>query len=147
MSVLNQSGHGPEVKNQIGTVPSAPVAGTVNGTGIDRRGFNWCMLEAQTGAETGAPSTRTLDAKLQHSDVIGSGYVDYTPGGVAANGAVAQLTAVNTRKRKTIDIRGAKAFIRVVSTVAFTAGTAPTLANVVTMQLSGADLLPAQADD
>jgi hypothetical protein len=147
MSILNQSGPGPEVKNQLGTVPAASAAGTVNGTGVDRRGFNFAILEAQTGAATGAPTTQTLDCKLQHSDVVGSGYVDYQPGGVAAAGAVAQITAVNTRKRKTIDLRGAKAFVRVVTVTAFTGGSSPTLANVCTLQLSGADVLPAQADD
>lgn len=147
MSALNVSGPGPEVKNQIGTVPAASAAGTVNGTGVDRLGFKWCILEAQTGAATGTPTTQTFDVKLQHSDASGSGYADFTPGGVAAAGAVAQITAVNTRKRKTINLGEAKRYIRVVSVTAFTGGTTPTLANVATMQLAGADTLPAQSDD
>lgn len=146
MSTINQSGPGPEVKNQIGTVPAASAAGTVNGTGVDRRGFNFAILEAQTGAATGTPTTQALDAKLQHADTLAGSYTDYVPG-AAGSGAVAQITAVNSRKRKQIDLRGAKAFVRVVTTTAFTGGTTPTLANVVTLQLSGADALPAQADD
>lgn len=146
MSTINQSGPGPEVKNQIGTVPAASAAGTVNGTGVDRRGFNFAILEAQTGAVTGAPAAQTLDAKLQHADTLGGSYTDFVPG-AAGSGAVAQITAVNSRKRKQIDLRGAKPFVRAVATVGFTGGTAPTLANVVTLQLSGADALPAQADD
>lgn len=141
MSILNVSGPGPEIKNQLGTVPAASAAGTVNGTGVDRLGFNYAVLEAQTGAATGTPTTQTLDCKLQHSDVIGSGYVDVT------GGAVAQITAVNSRKRKTIDLRGLKRYVRVVTVTAFTGGTSPTLANVCTLQLSGADSLPAQNDD
>jgi hypothetical protein len=147
MSILNQSGPGPEVKNQLGTVPAASSAGTVNGTGIDRRGFNFLILEAQTGVATGTPTSFTMDVKLQHSDVVGSGYADFQPGGVAIAGAVAQITAVSSRKRKQIDLRGAKAFVRVVNVIAFVGGTSPTLANVATMQLSGADVLPAQLDD
>lgn len=147
MSALNQSGPGPEVKNQLGTVPAASVAGTVNGTGVDRRGFNFLILEAQTGATTGTPTSFTMDVKLQHSDVVGSGYTDFQPGGVAIAGAVAQITAVSSRKRKQIDLRGAKAFVRVVNVIAFVGGTSPTLANVATMQLAGADVLPAQLDD
>lgn len=141
MSILNVSGPGPEVKNQVGTVPAASAAGTVNGTGVDRLGFNYAVLEAQTGAVTGAPSAQTLDCKLQHSDASGSGYTDVT------GGAVAQITAANTRKRKTIDLRGLKRYVRVVTVAAFTGGTTPTIANVCTLQLAGTDVLPAQADD
>jgi hypothetical protein len=147
MSILNQSGSGPEVKNQLGTVPAASSAGTVNGTGIDRRGFNFLILEAQTGVTTGTPTSFTMDVRLQHSDVVGSGYTDYQPGGVATAGAVAQITAASSRRRKQIDLRGAKAFVRVVNVIAFVGGTTPTLANVATMQLAGADVLPAQLDD
>lgn len=146
MSILNQTGPGPEVKNQIGTVPAASAAGAVNGTGVDRRGFNFAILEAVTGAVTGAPTTQTLDAKIQHCATLGGTYADYVPG-AAGSGAVAQITAINTRKRKQIDLRGALPFVRVVSTTAFTGGTSPTLANYVGLQLSGADVLPAQADD
>ena len=141
MTVLNVSGPGPELKNQLGTVPVAQAAGTVNGTGVDRLGFNFAVLEAQTGAITGAPSAQTLDCKLQHSDASGSGYTDVT------GGAVAQITAANSRKRKTIDLRGLKRYVRVVTVAAFTGGTTPTIANVCTLQLAGADTLPAQSDD
>lgn len=141
MSILNISGPGPEVKNQVGTVPAASAAGTVNGTGVDRLGFAFAVLEAQTGATTGTPTTQTVDCKLQHSDASGSGYTDVT------GGAVAQITAINTRKRKTIDLRPLKRYVRVVTVTAFTGGTTPTIANVCTLQLSGADTLPAQSDD
>ena len=142
MSILNQTGPGPEVKNQIGTVPAASAAGVVNGTGVDRRGFNFAILEAQTGALTGAPTTQTLDAKIQHCATLGGTYADFVPG-VAGSGAVSQISAANTRKRKQIDLRGALPFVRVVTTTGFTGGTTPTMANVVTLQLAGADLLPA----
>ena len=147
MSILSVSGPGPELKNQVGTPPAASSAGAVNGTGIDRLGANFAILEAVTGAATGTPSTQTLDVKLQHSDAVGSGFVDFAPGGVALAGAVAQITAINARKRKQIDLRGAKRYIRVVSTVAFTGGTTPTLANYAGVQLGGFDILPAQVDD
>ena len=148
MSVIALSGLGPEIKNAIGLSPQSPAAGTVNGTGVDRLGFNACVLEVDTGAVTGAPSTQTLDVKLQHSDVIGSGYADFVPvSGVAASGAVAQLTAVNTRKRKSIDLRGAKRYVRCVAVTAFTGGSSPTLYQCAKLILAGADTLPAQADD
>jgi hypothetical protein len=146
MSVISLSGLGPEIKNQIGISPAAPVAGTVNGTGVDRMGFNACVLEVDTGASTGTPGSLTLDVKLQHSDVIGSGYADYVPG-VAGSGAVAQITAINSRKRKSIDLRGAKRYVRAVAVTAFVGGTAPTLFQCTKLILAGADTLPAQADD
>ena len=147
MGNINLSGIGPELKIQQGSVPAAVAAGTRNGTGFSRKGFNSCVLEAQTGALSGAPTGQTVDVKLQHSDVVGSGYVDYTPGGVAANGAVAQITAAITRKRKSIDLRGAKEFIRTVEVTGFTGGTSPTIGAANTVILGGADVLPAQADD
>jgi hypothetical protein len=147
MSILNSSGQGPELKFQIGTPPVAAAAGVVNGTGIDRLGANFCVLESVTGAVTGAPTTQTQDVKLQHSDALGSGYVDFLPGGVAAAGAVAQITAANSRKRKQIDLRGAKRYIRAVTTTAFTGGTTPTLASYVAVVLGGYDVLPPQVDD
>jgi hypothetical protein len=141
MSILNVSGPGPEIKNQIGTVPAAQAAGAVNGTGVSRVGFNYAVLEVQTGVTTGTPGSFTLDAKLQHSDVIGSGYVDVT------GAAVSTVTAASSRKRKTVDLRTLKPFVRVVTTAAFVGGTSPTICNVVTLQLAGADILPAQSDD
>lgn len=146
MSALNQSGPSPELKNQIGTVPAASAAGVVTGTGIDRRGFNFVMLEAMTGALTGGPTTQTLDVKLQHCATVGGSYTDFVPG-AAGSGAVAQITAANSRKRKTIDIRGALPFIRVSTTTGFTGGASPTMANSVSMLLAGVDILPAQLDD
>ena len=147
MSIDTISGIGPQVKLAIGTPPGNIAAGTVNGSAIDRLDFNSCVLEVQTGAVGGGPTTQTLDVKLQHSDVSGSGYVDYQPGGVAAAGAVAQLTAINTRKRKSIDLRGAKRYIRAVAVTAFTGGASPTFGQAVVVVLGGAVVQPAQADD
>lgn len=151
MSNLNVSGPGAEIKIVNGTPPAASAAGAVVGanytTGVDRLGANFVVLDAATGALTGGPATQTLDVKLQHSDLIGSAYVDYAPGGVAAAGAVAQITAANARKRKQIDIRGAKRFVRVSTTTGFTGGASPTMANSVEMIFGGFDVLPAQVDD
>lgn len=138
---------GYDQKFQIGAPPAASAAGTVNGTGVDRYGFHSVVVEVQTGATTGTPTTQTLDVKLQHSDSSGSGYADFQPDGTAASGAVAQLTAANTRKRKTISLDGAKRYIRAVAVTAFTGGASPTLASAVVLCLKGAVEQPAQADD
>lgn len=140
MSNLNLSGIGPELKIQTGTAPVAGTAGTVNGTGFDRLGFNSCVLDVECGAATGSPSSFTLDVKLQHSDASGSGYADLT------GAAVAQITAAG-RKRKSVNLAGAKRYIRAVTVVTLTGGSTPTLPNAAIVILGGADSVPAQADD
>jgi hypothetical protein len=140
------SGIGPSAKFVTGIPPTAPAAGTVNGAAIDRMGFANCVVEVEVGAVTGAPTTQTLDVKVQHSDTSGGTYADFVPG-AAGTGAVAQLTAINTRKRKSIDLRAAKRFVRLVAVTAFTGGTAPTFFQCAKMVLAGADAIPAQVDD
>lgn len=152
MSLDSVFGIGPMVKLVTGIAPSSPLAGTVTGanytTGVDRTGFLKALIEVEVGAAGGGPTTQTLDVKIQHSDTVGGSYTDWVPvTGVAASGAVAQITAVNTRKRKEVDLRGAKQFIRLSATTAFTGGASPTLFQAAAIILSGADTLPAQADD
>lgn len=149
MTAQTITGIGAEVAAKIGLVPSARAAGAVNGTGIDRRGFNSCVLIAKTGAVAGAPSAQTFDAKLQHSDTVGGTYADFVPSvpQPSPSGAVAQIAAADTIKKRSIDLRTAKAFIRVVGTTAFTGGTTPTMESDATLVLGGADTLPTAADD
>lgn len=146
MSAQTISGVGLEVATRIGVDPAERSAGAANGTGIDRQGFNSCVLVAQSGAVTGAPSAQTLDVKLQHSDAQGSGFVDYQPDGTAASGAVAQVTAASSAKKRSINLRGAKRYIRAVATVGFTGGSSPTLHSSALIVLGGADVVPV-ADD
>jgi hypothetical protein len=141
------TGVGGEIKVVSGIQPKARDASTEYGTGVDRTGFASCVLQAMAGPTSGTPTTQTCDVKLQHSDASGSGYVDFQPGGVAAAGAVAQLTAADTSKRKAINLAGAKQYIRVAAVTAFTGGTTPTFASSASLVLGGADTLPAQSDD
>jgi hypothetical protein len=144
MSAQNISGIGAEAAPRIGLAPQALAAGTVNGTGIDRRGFNSCKLVAKTGATSGTPTSFTEDVKLQHADTVGGTYTDYTPSvpNPGGSGAVGQITAANTIRDRAIDLKTAKAFIRAVATTAFVGGTAPTVLCDVTIILGGADTLP-----
>jgi hypothetical protein len=148
MTAQTITGVGPEVSTKIGLDAAARSAGAVNGTGIDRRGFNSCVLVAQTGAVSGAPSAQTFDVKLQHSDTLGGTYTDFTPSvpNPGASGAVAQITAASAVKKRSIDLKTAKPFIRAVGTTGFTGGTAPTLLSSALIVLGGADVLPI-ADD
>jgi hypothetical protein len=148
MTAQTITGIGNEVASRIGLDPSARSAGAANGTGIDRTGFNSCALIALAGAVTGAPSAQTFDVKLQHADTLGGSYTDFVPSipQPSPTGAVAQLTAASSLKKRSIDLKTAKKFIRAVGTVAFTGGTAPTLNTSAVIVLGGADTLP-QVDD
>jgi len=128
---------------QIGTVPSATVAGgAVNGTGIDRENPGAavglalsCDLVAVSGAIVGAPTTQTIDAKIQDS-ADNATFADYKPDGVTV-AAIAQITAANTLARKRVDLSNARRYIRVVTTTAFTGGASPSFASAVFVELGG----------
>lgn len=149
MTAQTISGVGAEVLCRTGIDPAARVAGTSNGVGIDRMGFNSCVLIGKAGAVTGAPSALTADFKLQHADTLAGSYADYTPTvpSPGGTGAVAVLNAVSSIKKRTIDLKAARRFIRVFCTVGFTGGTAPTLFSDATLVLGGADTLPTTADE
>lgn len=130
-----------------GLPPLANAAGTRNGAAIDRNVaggvmYNSATLYAASGAETGGPTTRTLDAKIQDSADGSTGWADYIPPGQATVAAITQITAVNSEAEVDIDLSGAKRYIRVVETVAFTGGASPTLNSQETVILGGADRIP-----
>jgi len=132
-------------KSTKGNPPAAVSAGTRNGAAIDRSPaggvhYHGLTLHAASGAETGAPSARTLDAKIQDSADGSTGWADYIPQATVA--AIAQITAANAEAEVDVDLSGAKRYVRVVEVVAFTGGTAPTLGAQETVILSGADRTP-----
>lgn len=73
-------------------------------------------VELSLGAVTG--TTPTNDVKLQHSDASGSGFVD-VPGGAFTQLATADAGSV---KKKVVDARALKKFLRIHQTVG---GTTP----------------------
>lgn len=120
---------GGEVKVVKSLAPAARSAGAVNGAVIDVRGFNSAILHVQAGAETGTPTGRTLDSKVQGSLDGSTGWADLvpsTPYPGSAVAAIAQITAVNTERSKSFPLEGVN-YIRETQTPAFTGGTAPTL--------------------
>ncbi|HEY4112868.1 MAG TPA: hypothetical protein VGM17_02300 [Rhizomicrobium sp.] len=126
------------IKGKPGVAPQASSAGTVNGGWTDRLGYQSCLLFAQTGAASGSPSTQTLDCKLQSADDnSGTNAADID------GAAISQITAVNSNASASVDLLGAKRWIRAVSTVAFTGGTSPTLLHSAAIVLGGAQELPA----
>jgi hypothetical protein len=126
-----------------GTPPAAVSAGTRNGAAINRIGFRSLTLHAATGAETGSPSARTVNAKIQDSADGSTGWADYVPPGSSTAAAVAEITAANAEAEVDVDLAGAKAYVRVVEVTAFTGGTSPTLGVATTVVLGGPESVPA----
>jgi hypothetical protein len=124
---------GPALSRNIGSIlrvvtsvnPANQAAGTINGAAIDRAGQGGknfsesCVLKVSNGAASGAPTSRSVDGKLQDSPDGSTGWADI-PGA-----AVSQITADNTDAQVDVDLSGAKRFIRSVVTVAFVGGTSP----------------------
>lgn len=126
-----------------GILPAARSAGAVAPTGIDRTGFQSCQVIAFTGADSGSPTARSFDAKLQDNTVATAGdggWADADACGLnsPATADLAQIAAVNSEARKAFNLNPAKQFIRVHGTVAFTAGTSPTLLCGAVIVLGGA---------
>lgn len=76
-------------------------AGTVNGTGIDCRGYDETLIVLALGT---IPSNGTVDVHIEESDILGSGYADITGAvftqKVAGTGALTYVGRLNLRERK-----------------------------------------------
>jgi hypothetical protein len=131
---------------------AAQSAGTINGAIIDRFAptpaqpsgvtaytavndpagiYGTAIIGAATGACTGSPSAQSLTFKVQHgalangsdmADVPASAYVDSNGGSANAP----SLTADGSSAYIGVSLEGLGRYIRVVATLAFTGGTAPT---------------------
>ena len=122
----------------ISVFPESAAAGTVNGTSIDRALHNMsqsCVLHQVVGAESGAPTTASVQTKLQDSP-DNSTWSDYKAG-TANVQQTAALTAANSENTAAIDLTAANRFIRAVSTVAFTGGTSPAILLAADIILGG----------
>jgi len=125
------------LKSLIGISPQNSAGATINGTGFSRDGFDSCVLVVAAGATTGAPTSFTVDGKLQSSDAVGGTYADIT------GAAITALTAIDTIGNKNVDLGAIDEFIRAVVITAFVGGTAPTVDVAAVVILGGADVLPA----
>ncbi len=134
--MYQSSNIGALIKAVPGVAPAAQSAGAVNGAAIDRLGYLSCVLAVITGAVTGTPSAQSSTCQIEHSD-------DGLSNWGALTGAQVAVTGANSIGQVDVDLSGAKRYIRVVNTTAFTGGTTPTLASGATVVLGGADKLPA----
>lgn len=133
------------IGSQILAVTGLPAlangAGNRNGSSIDRvqsgKMANSLLISANVGATTGSPSAQSYDVKLQDSADGSSGWNDVT-GAAATQKTSASAATVNLE----VNLAGVKRYVRVVETVAFTAGTSPATPAAVTVVLGGFDRLP-----
>lgn len=118
----------------IAGIPPTNDDGTaaINGAAIDRLGFQSAVLQVANGVATGAPTSYTIDAKLQESADGSTGWTDIS------GAAITQITADNSDEYVDVNLAGAKRYIRVVATTAFVGGTSPTVPVAATVVLDGA---------
>jgi hypothetical protein len=117
--------------------PESASAGTINGASIDRTLHNLpnsCVLHQVVGAESGAPTTTSVQTTLQHSP-DSSTWSNYQIGTTVQQ--TAALTAANSEDTAAIDLGGAYRFIRAVTAVAFTGGTSPAVLVAADIILGG----------
>lgn len=118
--------------------PESAAAGTVNGASIDRALHNMpqsCVLHQAAGAETGAPTTTSVQTKLQDSP-DNTTWSDFKAGTQTVQ-QTAALTAANAENTAAIDLVTANRFIRAVTAVAFTGGTSPAVLIAADIILGG----------
>ena len=117
--------------------PESAAAGTINGASIDRTLHNLagsCVLHQIVGADSGAPTTLSVQTTLQHSP-DNSTWSNYQI--ASATQQTAALTAVSSENTAAIDLTGAARFIRAVAVVAFTGGTSPAVLVAADIVLGG----------
>ncbi len=99
------------------------------GLSIDKSlgGYESAMFWLFIGAVTGAPTSFSVDAKLQESS-DNSVWTDVAADlSINLKVAFTQRTAINTQDWLTADLSRLKRYVRLVFTVAFVGGTAPTV--------------------
>lgn len=146
MSMYPMTDIGAVVDYEIGLVPqsldSSPDAGDA-GTGIDLSARKFPAsgkLIVVTGAATGSPTAIAVNARLQHSDALASGYEDFVVRDVVIQ--TPNVDAVNSAAHKNVDLTGAKRYVRAVVDVDLTAGTSPAIQAAALLVLGGEVDLP-----
>lgn len=124
------------VKGGIAAQADTASAAT-NGTGFDRTGYMSCKAHLSVGAATGSPTTSTVAFKLQDS-ADNSTFADFVPNtGAASIAAVSGKTAASFNE-VSINLLGAKKYIRAVGTSVIAGGTSPTQPYAVALVMGGA---------
>lgn len=140
-----QTDIGAYLEPAVGLDPTARAAGTFTGTGVDRLNtpsgqvyqYYSAVLAVNTGATTGAPTSFTVDAKLQDS-ADNSTFADFKPDGVNV-ASIPTITAASSVSRVNANLTTARRYLRASTTVAFVGGASPTVLVSALIILGGAD--------
>lgn len=134
----------------VSTVVPQALSGTtaVHGTAVDRLTYGMnlsAVLEIDTGATTGTPTSFTVTAILEHCSTSGGTYAQYTdPKTGLAVSVVA--SAASGRVTLNVDLSAAKEFIRITLTPAFVGGTSPTVLAAGNLVMGGGPELTADSN-
>jgi hypothetical protein len=136
------------------SVSSQASAGVINGAWVDTKldgvgPYDSCFASGLLGNITGAPTGATMVIKLQDAlDNAGTGAADYKPDGInvaqSKVGISEAAPAVGTHDLTKLNsqLKNARRFVRVVATIAFTAGTAPKSDVALALHLGGGQRNP-----
>ena len=143
--IVTQRNIGALVDVVTSVLPQAAAAGTINGASIDRVAHGLAgsaVIHQVTGAETGTPTTVSVQTNVQHAP-DNSTWTNYIPPGASTVAETAAVTAINTDASVAVDLSAAQRYVRVQTVVAFTGGTSPTIEVAADIVLAGERVLPA----
>jgi len=107
---------------------------------IDRTDFNSMVVSLNVGDVFGAPSAKSITAKVTHCATANGTYTDYTSDRSGA--ALLTITAANTSNTMEVDLQSAEKYIKIISAATYTGGSSPYTNRAVNVILGGAHTLP-----
>jgi hypothetical protein len=122
--------------------PQSSVAATVNGNNLDRQAHGMALsaqLSLAVGLITGAPTSFSVSAVLQHAPDNGSGAPGTWANAVIAGSNVgpAAVIAASTEALLNVDLSSLNRWLRLVVTITFVGGTAPAASFCASIVLGG----------
>jgi hypothetical protein len=129
------------VRQIAGGVPPRTLTGStvVSGGVVDRRAINdpaSCVLHVAGGTVTGAPTSATVTAQLEHCATSNGTFAAY------GTALTVDVTSGGAEASENIDLSGANEFIQTTLTPAFVAGTSPGVPASATVVFGGGQELP-----
>lgn len=132
-----QTDIGHEIKFNRAISPHSDNGAGEDGAAIDRLGYQSALLAIDVGAVSGTPNSFAVNAVLYES-------ADGTTGWTSVDdSAITEITTIDTKQVKEINLAGLKRYIKAVLQVEFVNGTSPEVLVAGALILGGADTLPA----
>lgn len=124
------------VESKLAVIPAEfGNAGTVNGPGIDRKGYLSAVFQCLVGASTGTPSSISIAFQVEESDDNSTF--------AAVSGVLATVTTASTCTEINVDLSGRKRYIRLVPTATLSGGSTPKTKLAASCVLGGKNVNPA----